>query len=679
MIPRPPSMFRDPTNVLQRPLTRPLECPDMRKSSASISLVAFIAANCLVAGYAAPAAANAGPGDLASPFDLPAAAAPADRSGPTSRPDTGGVGAASPFDAPPDPQSPFSVPAGPGGTGGAAGPAGRKSAGASGATELLLFQDIPVVVAAGKRVQTQQEAPASVTVVSDADIELFGYQSLADVLRDQRSFYLHTSGLNWFAGVRGLLRPGEFNSSILVTVDGRPTNELIYNQTHLDQDFVVPMGLVKRVEIVRGPGSALYGTNADLAVINVVTKDGKDLNGGVLRLQGGTQESGRAALLYGAALPGGWDLLAGATGYTSQGSRDIKYDAVSDAAHNFGHIRNFDAENVESAFLKLRNGDLTLQADFADRDRDNRSATYDVSFSDPGTMHEQRANITLRLDHDFGEGKSLHAMAYYGRYYYEQHWLVDGDPGPPPVTGYHYQTIGADEWAGEEVHYDWQVNPAWHLLAGVEGRQSLFTHQYDRDTLQGPVLNIPASFNSWGVFTEATYRAADWLSFTGGCRYDKVQRTGDTVSPRFAAVLNPTRDDTVKLLYGRAFRTPSLYELTYDAFRTNVPNPNLKPEIVDTYEAVWEGKFAGGCAPRSTGSCGACPTRWRTLSSPTAPSRPATAAPSGRTASRPRSPSAGRAGPSSAPSAPGPGPNTQISCSPTPPNGSLAADWWCPS
>src|SRR5205807_9338744 len=140
------------------------------------------------------------------------------------------------------------------------------------APELLLFNDLPVIVAAGKRRQTQREAAASVSVVTDDEIDLFGYRNLAEVLRNQRGFYLHTDGLNWFLGVRGFLRPNEWNARVLVTVDGRPTRDTIFEQTHVDQDFVVPIEAVKRVEIVRGPGSALYGGNAVFGVVNVVTK-----------------------------------------------------------------------------------------------------------------------------------------------------------------------------------------------------------------------------------------------------------------------------------------------------------------------------------------------------------------------------------------------------------------------
>ena len=73
-------------------------------------------------------------------------------------------------------------------------------------------------------------------MIDSTDIRLFNYESLGQALRDQRSFYVQTNGLNDFAGVRGLLRPGEFNSSIVVTVDGRrPTPEY---QARIDAAFV---------------------------------------------------------------------------------------------------------------------------------------------------------------------------------------------------------------------------------------------------------------------------------------------------------------------------------------------------------------------------------------------------------------------------------------------------------
>ncbi len=469
--------------------------------------------------------------------------------------------------------------------------AGPKAGGGDDSPELMLFKDIPVVVAAGRREQTQRKAPASVSVITAEDIELFGYRSLADALRDQRGFYLHTDGLNWFAGVRGFLRPGEWNSRITVTVDGRPTNEVIYGQSHLDQDFVLPMEAVKQIEVVRGPGSALYGGNAVFGVVNVVPKEGSDINGGELRLQGGTQGTGRASVLYGKALDNGWDLIGGMTGYTSQGDDEIIYDGVHDAAHNFGHIRSADYEGAQSAFARARNGDLTITADFANRAKDNRSATYLVSFENPGVMHEQRANLTLRYDHEIDPGERIHAMAYYGHYAYDQSYFFDQTGATP---AYKYRTDARDDWVGEEIHYDRQLSKSLHLLVGADAKESLFTRQTDHSGLSGTVLDIPASYSAYGVFGEAELKLNDGLALTGGLRLDGVQRIGTNLSPRFAAVVTPTAQDTIKALYGRAFRAPNLYEELYAAPGANVPNPSLRPEVVDTYELVWERQFQSG-------------------------------------------------------------------------------------
>lgn len=457
--------------------------------------------------------------------------------------------------------------------------------------ELMLFKDLPVVVAAGKRAQTQRQAAASVSIVSADDIELFGYRNLADVLRAQRSFYLHSDGLNTFAGVRGFLRPGEWNARLLVLVDGRPTNEVVYGQTHIDQDFVVPIEAMKRVEIIRGPGSSLYGSNAVFGVINVVTKDGADVNGVVGRVEGGSQGTARVNALMGTKFGNGWDVLADFSGFTTNGDNHIHYDGVHDAAHNFGNIDDADYQGAYSGFIKARKGDFTIEYDAENRLKDNRSATYLASFFDPGSMHEARQNLTMKLDHDFGDGQSLHGMVYYGKYHYQQDWLLAAD-GPTPAS--QYFTQASDDWIGEEVHYDWQATRQLHLLVGAEGTQSLYTRQDDHDSVAGRVFDTAASFNSFGVFGEADYKLSEQLTLVGGIRVDQTQRIGTTLSPRFGAIYTPTKEDAFKLLYGRAFRNPNLYELLYSDPGSSTPNPQLSPEIVDTYELVWERQFHNG-------------------------------------------------------------------------------------
>jgi outer membrane receptor for ferrienterochelin and colicins len=458
--------------------------------------------------------------------------------------------------------------------------------------ELLLFQDMPiVVVSANKYAQPENEVPASTSVINATDIELFGYRSLADVLRNQRGFYLYNDGLNWFAGERGFLRPGEWNARMMVTVDGRPTRDTTYGQTHLDLDFVVPMEAVKQIEVVRAPGSGLYGGNAVFSVTNVVTKTGADINGAELTLKAGTMDTGRASVVFGKLLPDDWDIVAEITGYTSQGNKDIRYDGVADAAYNFGHIRDSDFEQVESGFLKIRHGELTLEADVASRVKGNAAARYTVSWFDPGYMREDRANATARIDHDMGNGQSLHLMAYYGRYRYHQKNVFDDDGSGNP---YWYTSNAESDWVGEEINYSWQMTDRFHLLLGADAIQGLRNQQEDHDTDVGSDLNINNSFNTWGLFAEGNWKVVDWLSVSGGVRLNDTQRVGFDVAPRLAFILTPTHEDTIKLLYGRAFRTPNLYEMFYAIPDSNVPNPRLQSEISDTYEVLWERRDDSG-------------------------------------------------------------------------------------
>jgi iron complex outermembrane receptor protein len=473
------------------------------------------------------------------------------------------------------------------------GPTTRISTGVADSPELYSFKDIPVVVAAGMRSQTEQQAAASVSIVNANDIQLFNYRSLADVLHGQRSFYLDTDGLNWFAGVRGFQRPGEWNSRILVLEDGTPTNELIYGQSNLDQDFVVPMEAVKQVEIVRGPGSSLYGSGAVFGVLNVVTKTGEDINGVEGKIEGGSESTGHLNVLFGKKFDNGFDVMGDFTGFTSQGNDDLIYNGVTDQGHDFGHIRDSDYEGVYSGFIKIRKGDLTFEADTAARRKDDAAATGLSSWYNPGDMYERRTNANLTLDQKVGDDGDLMAKFYYGHYHYQQNWPYDLTEATTPFT---YFSSGEDDWIGEQIHYSWQATKKLHLLVGADAVQSLDTDQHDESSLIGPVLNIPASYNSVAGFVEDEFKPTDWLSITTGVRVDQVQRVGTSVSPRFAAIYTPARQDTFKALYGRAFRDPNLYELLYTSPPPDglLGNSGLKPEIVDTYELIWERQYGHG-------------------------------------------------------------------------------------
>ena len=469
-------------------------------------------------------------------------------------------------------------------------PAATSKPSAGSGNDLLVFEDIaPVVVSAARHAQRTDEAAASVTVVTAEEINLFGYRNLSDILRAQRGFYITSDGLNSFLGVRGFMRPGEWNARILVMIDGRPTREPIFGQTHLDQDMIVPVEMIKRVEIIRGPGSALYGSNAVFAVINIITRDGADVkNWGELKTQGGNKETARGEAVFGKKFNNGLDILIGASRFSSQGDDDIRYFDVHDADRNYGHIRDSDYEGAGAAFLKMTYQEFTLEADFNKRDKGNRAATYLASWLDPGRMAEIRDDVSLKWDHNVNSDQSLHALVYYSHYSYRQYWgLTDPEP-------YTYWSTAQSHWLGEDIHYDWKTSQNNRLIFGAEGMQTLSTQQRDFDTLNGAILDVDPSVNWWALYAQDEYSPTKWLTLVAGLRMDKIQRFDPLFDPRAAAIFKLGNSDTLKALYGRAFRAPNLYEMFYSSPGTNSPNPDLKPEINDTYEVLWGHDFKNG-------------------------------------------------------------------------------------
>ena len=131
---------------------------------------------------------------------------------------------------------------------------------------------VDTVSGAAKREQLVTEAPSSVTVVTAHEIATYGWRTLADVLRATRSFYVTYDRNYAYLGARGFGRPTDYNNRVLVLVNGHRLNDNVYDATGVGTDFPIDLALVDRIEIIRGPGSALYGTSAFFAVVDVITR-----------------------------------------------------------------------------------------------------------------------------------------------------------------------------------------------------------------------------------------------------------------------------------------------------------------------------------------------------------------------------------------------------------------------
>ncbi|HTQ50384.1 MAG TPA: TonB-dependent receptor plug domain-containing protein, partial [Candidatus Acidoferrales bacterium] len=144
--------------------------------------------------------------------------------------------------------------------------------------ESLMQIEVPKVFSASKFEQKATEAPSSTTVITSDEIQRYGYRTLADILASVQGFYISYDRDYDFLGARGV-NLGDFNSRILLLVNGHRINNDLNDAAYIDTAFLLDVDLIDRVEIIRGPGSVLYGNNAFFGVINVITRQGKQVDG----------------------------------------------------------------------------------------------------------------------------------------------------------------------------------------------------------------------------------------------------------------------------------------------------------------------------------------------------------------------------------------------------------------
>ena len=440
--------------------------------------------------------------------------------------------------------------------------------------------DIPIS-GASKFDQPISEAPSSISVVTAETIKLFGYRTLADLLRAQRGFFVTNDRNYSYIGVRGFGRSGDYNSRLLVLVDGHRINESSYDSTLMGEDFIIDLDLVDRVEIVRGPASSLYGNSAFFGVINVITRHGMGLRGMELAGSAGGLESYKGRISYGTRLDNDLALSVSGSYYDSGGDRSLYYPAFDDPATNNGVARNLDGERSGSLFATASWRDLTLQAAYANRRKDIPTGSYGVDFNTrPDFTNDRYAYVNLKYEHAFPADLWLQARLYYDYYDYYGEGIYSG-------------VLNRDESTSNRVGSELQFSKLLggsHLLiagAGLSYSSTSFTN-YDQDPFSS-YLDVRNNAVNWSAFLQDEYTILPGLILNAGLRFDHYEQFGGEANPRLALIYAPTDRATVKLIYGEAFRAPNNYELYYTAAGLGLTaNPNLKPETIRTYELSYE-------------------------------------------------------------------------------------------
>ena len=451
--------------------------------------------------------------------------------------------------------------------------------------ELLLFEEA-TVNAAAKRPQAARSAPSVVTVITADEIRRFGYRTLAEALRSVRGLYTSYDRNYSYLGVRGFLRPTDYNDRILLLVNGHTYNDDIFQQALIGNDFGIDLEAIERIEVIRGPGSALYGGNALFAVINVVTVTGKDRPGLRALAETGSFGRKRGQMSFGHGFQNGADVYISGSVLDLDGHSSLFYPEYNDPPNSDGIARDVDGEQALNLFASGHYGSWTLQGGANHRDKQVPTGAYETAFNDPGTRTiDARAFAELQYEKNVAPDVDVDARAYFDNYEYDGTYIYDDDGGR--LTN---KDLASSRWYGTEVRGRWGFRDLNLLTVGSEYsyHPDATQENFDRGGEEG--FHDERSFGIWGIYVQDELSLPYGVTLVGGARYDNYYRGIDEVNPRAAVIWEPNNDTTIKLLYGRAFRTPNLYELYYESAGSGASqaNPDLRPEKISTFELAVE-------------------------------------------------------------------------------------------
>lgn len=425
--------------------------------------------------------------------------------------------------------------------------------------------------------QKIHDAPASAIIVTAEDIRTYGYRTLADVLRSMRGLYV-TNDRSWsYLGVRGFSRTGDYNSRVLMLVDGVRVNDNVFGQAYIGSEFILDIDLVEQVEFLPGPAASIYGDNAFLGVINVVTKKAGGMLGTTVSGEAASYQTYKGSLRYGALLENGAELVMAAKLADSEG-RDWRYREFA------GEANGMDGEEFHKLFAKFSYNGLTLEAAHISREKENPTAPYGTVFNDSRyeTVDEHTfASATYVTQ--LGEALDMRLHFNHGVFKYEGRY-------PYPTTLNVDDTLGRRNTA--EARLTSTVFDNHKLVGGVEYLHDDRLDQKNFDLTPLTVfVNERRETDKYGIYLQDEFRINERWLLNAGVRYDHYNSFGGTTNPRLALIHQPSAHESLKFLYGRAFRAPNAYERFYGDDTLAVGqkgNPNLQPETISTYEIAWD-------------------------------------------------------------------------------------------
>lgn len=431
---------------------------------------------------------------------------------------------------------------------------------------------------------------ANTTVITADMIQAYGWRNLADILKAQAGFDVFTDHIYNFIVTRGFYQSNDPNSRILLMIDGHSVVEFFgyYNGqlSNIDVNFI------DRIEIVKGPSSAIYGTNAMFSVINIIPKKGYDLRGLNIITETGNFNHHKAAIAHGNKFKEDFNYSMSAF-YLNTNEQPLYFPAYNNPAYPTAGYTSGKCNKEENynANIYLNYKDFTLNTYYNNRKKYVPTGIYGGKLDDSRTFFSDMNAFTgLTYNKTLNSKYNVQLKAYADVYEFNGRYIYDIDTslqlGPPyesefnKITNWYYIT---------ESNFQARWNPKHTSIAGFEYKnyyKHRFEYYSENDTNQ--TLNIfndkKPDIDIISAFLIHKYSILQQLNLEAGVHYDNYKHVGEHWSFRGTISYIPFKWLETKLIYGEAFRAPNLWELKGGFYI--VGNANIKPEIIRNAECM---------------------------------------------------------------------------------------------
>ncbi|MCB1050992.1 MAG: TonB-dependent receptor [Acidobacteria bacterium] len=426
-----------------------------------------------------------------------------------------------------------------------------------------------VVTAPSKTQQSPSDAPAVISVLTQADIERWGATNLYELLQQVTSVYMlgsHFYPQNIMA-MRGDVRTHADNH-VLILINGVPFRESATGGQNFSVYLGFPLTALERVEVIRGPGSVLHGSNAISAVINLVTR--KEVEPTV-RVRGGQLATQELDLFR------SWQLGAWQMDVAARFHREMGWDfSPRDQTGTQDSISY--GESTQSAMVQFHKQEEQLSLLFLDSSQDFWGAIAQWAGPIPAqdrSIRSKRWFIAWDQETPFLQGWVL-----------DRHLSIQGSE----FEHYNYN-LSANDYFGE-INLHTPPHTRWRSVIGA----TAWVQNVDSQSGLQPAPIQPNRNSRFSAFAETMLQIQPNMSLSGGLQLNKTESFQTNWLPRLAFNWHPKSSDTLKLLYNQAYRTPFAIETHFNIIirdgSGNISgglrgNPRLEPETAKTWEAQW--------------------------------------------------------------------------------------------